>query len=157
MKQKFLLSAIAIILSTCMMAQNINVSKQVDGPAFDELNISGPVTVELIESENNSVLTSGSNDFVNGVNITWLKKTLHISYSRSGSEQNNTIKVFAKNVKYIVAEEGAKIVTPKPLNVDNLKITIRDDSQAKLMNYGKIRVDHLENAQVSKYVYPIVP
>lgn len=153
MKLKLALLGMAAVLSTAAMAQSNTVSKTIDGPAVKELHVIGPVIVELVEAENVSVKAEGSYQFVNSVSINWSKDNLYISYPDHIPAGNNILKVNVKNLKSIVAEEGAKIVTQQPLKSQNLVVTVRDDSQAKVMNYGKIRVNNYGDVRISKYAY----
>jgi hypothetical protein len=52
----------------------------------------------------------------------------------------------------VIAEGGAKIVTPKPL-LANLMLTVYDESQARILTYGKVKVLGEGNVSVMHYDY----
>lgn len=139
-----------IVLSAGLSAQSFLASKAVNGPNFETLTVIGPVTVELIEADNASVQAQGNHQFIEGVMVSWQKKSLHISYTPAARAEGGAIRIFAKGVKTIVAEEGAKIVTPSPLNSPNIHLTVNGESLARVMTYGKIRVFTMGQVRMDK-------
>jgi hypothetical protein len=117
-----------------------DLSKKIDGHQYESLKITGPVTVELIESASASVDISGDSKLVNGVDVEWTKRELFISYSPTTNKARPVVKVYGYNLKEIVLEDGANLVTAKPLHSPRLMLTVNDDAQARILNYGKIRV-----------------
>jgi hypothetical protein len=146
--QKFITVAIAALFSIAAQAQTS--SKTLNGPAYENLVISGPVTVELIEADNASVHVDGNHSFVTGVEVTWLKNDVEIRYSPSSAADKGLIRVFVKNLKSIRVHEGAQIATPQPLRSENLLLNVNDESTARIKNYGKIRVFNLGQVKVMR-------
>jgi hypothetical protein len=153
MKQRIVLFLLAAFITTAAMAQNNNISKILNGPAFEELRVLGPVTVELIESENPSIHIEGPFHLVNDVNITWLKNSLTISFPAQSAREPLVVKVYVKGLKSLIAEENVKVISPQPLNSANLLITVNDLSSAKIVNRGKTRVFNMGNVSVKTYPY----
>lgn len=135
----FSLLLLAVGIAAGASAQE-NLSKTIDGHHYQALTISGPVTVELIESAQPSVTVSGDYKLVNGINVNWSKKDLDISYSPSTRAKRPVVKVYGHNLKEILLEDGADIYTTKPLHSPSLILTVNDDAQARILNYGKVRV-----------------
>jgi hypothetical protein len=152
MKQRIFLLLLAAVMTTAAMAQN-NISKIINGPAFGELRVLGPVTVELIESENPSIHVEGALNLVNDVSVTWLQNRLTFSCPSEAARQPLVVKVYAKNLKSLVVEENARVITPQPLNAANLLITVNDVSTARIVNRGKTRVYNMGNVSVKSYPY----
>ena len=130
---------LAVSIAAGASAQE-KLNKTVDGLPYEILKISGPVTVELIESANPSVTVSGDYKVINGVDISWSKKDLLISYSSSPRATRPVVKVYGYNLKEIMLEDGANVYTTKPLHSPRLFLTVNDDAHARILNYGKIRV-----------------
>ena len=153
MKQKFVLFLLAAFFSAGSMAQTLPVSNIINGPAFESIVVTGPVSVELIESENPAVEALGSYEFINGTNIRWSKHQLHIYFSKAMAADSKPIKVYVKKLTSIVAEDGARINTPKPLHSGNIWLQINGESYARIMNYGGINVTGDENVSVRNFTY----
>jgi hypothetical protein len=155
MKQRILLAIIAGIFSSVVAAQSPTPAKIVNGPAFERLNISGPVTVELLESEEPSVELQGDMKFINEVSISWSKKELFVHYFGPANPRNLVIRIFINKLTYMHAEEGASVFTPHPLFTSpNLKVSVKDEeSMAKIMSFGKIIVPDLGYVKVRRTYY----
>ena len=135
------------------MAQTSIVSKVINGTPFESIIVSGPVSVELIESDNNLLEATGSYDFINGIHTSWSNKELQISFDKDEKAGDQPIKVYVHNLTSIQAEDGAKINTPKPLHCRNINIKIIGDGYARIVNHGSIRVIRNENTIVSNFAY----
>src|SRR3954465_6691971 len=108
MKQRVLSFAILFTICISGMAQTTASNKSIQGPAFEELTVSGPVTVELIESNDPSIYTAGSYEFVNAISVNWQRKALYVSFNANKGNEPTIIRVYAKNVKHVIAEGGAR-------------------------------------------------
>jgi hypothetical protein len=151
--KKITLFVLGTFLSIALMAQNQSASKIVNGNAFQTLTVTGPVTVELIESDNPAVHAEGSQQFMEDLLISWSKKKVTIVFTPFGNEKHLPIKVFAKGLKNIEVENGAQVITPSPLNSPNILLTVNGvngESMAKIVNYGKIRVISFGNVKVER-------
>jgi hypothetical protein len=153
MKQRIVLFLLAAIMTTAAIAQNNNISKILNGPAFEELRVSGPATVELIESETPSIHIEGAFHLVNEVSISWVKNSLSISFPAQSARESLVVKVYVKGLKSLIAEENVKVISPQPLNSANLLITVNDVSSARIVNRGKTRVYNMGNVNVKTYPY----
>jgi hypothetical protein len=153
MKQKFVSVLIAAIVSATAIAQTSPVSNIINGPAFESIVVSGPISVELIESENAAVEALGNYDFINNTNIRWSKNQLHISFTKNFAGDGKPIKVYVKKLTNIIAEDGARVNTPKPLHCGNIWLQINGESYARIMNYGGINVTGDENVSVRNFTY----
>lgn len=116
------------------------LTKTIDGHPYQSLKITGPVTVEFIESATPSVDISGDYKLVNGVDVLWTKKELEITYTPSTHKTRPVVKVYGHNLKEILIEDGANIVTLKPIHSPTLLLTVNDGAEARILNYGKVRV-----------------
>lgn len=144
---------IAAAFSGATLAQNNSVSKILNGPSFEELYVIGPVTYELIESETPAVHIEGGFESVTNAQVSWTKKTLTISFPNDVPVQHLSVKIYVKNLKSLYAEENAMVISPKPLNSENLVISVSDLSSAKIVNRGKTRVSNAGNVTVRSYPY----
>lgn len=138
MKLRIIFLILPVVLSVNAIAQNMH--KTINGPQFETLTISGPVTVELVESETASVYALGSYDFVNGINTYWSKKDLQVTYSGYKGPESNIIRINVTRVKKIYLEEGANAISRTPLRSAYLVLTVNDQCRASILNYGKVRV-----------------
>ena len=153
MKKKIGFMIAFAIYSSFVIGQTSSVSKIVNGPAFESLTISGPVEVELIESETPSLEILGSYDFVNGLSTRWSKKSLSLTFTKDANACNAPVKVYVKNLTSITLENGARVITPKPLHSGNILINIYGESYARIVNYGGINVYSDEDYSVKKFNY----
>jgi hypothetical protein len=82
-----------------------------------------------------------------------LQNRLTFSCPSEAARQPLVVKVYAKNLKSLVVEENARVITPQPLNAANLLITVNDVSTARIVNRGKTRVYNMGNVSVKSYPY----
>lgn len=154
MKFKMMLLFILMGCVSAVMGQTSLVNKVINGINFESISVSGPVSVELIESANASVEAVGNYDFINNIQTSWTNKLLSITFTKDESRDGQPpIRVYVNKLTAINAENGAKILTPKPLHSPNIRLTMSGDSYARIVNYGGIKVVSDQNTLVRSFPY----
>lgn len=150
MKLKFMLVLVGSVVSFSVMAQDTESKKIIGGPDFEKLSIAGPINVEVIQSDKSSLEAIGSYEFINALSTSWSKKELSISFYMDKMPANSTIRLYVKNLKTIDVDEGATITTPDPLRMPDITLTVKEESTASVMTYGKIKIGNPGNVNVKR-------
>jgi hypothetical protein len=154
MKQKFILSILAVAFGALSASANTEERFTVNAGNVENITISSDMNVVLIPISNNNGLVTLEQSASEKVNMRISGNRLNLSLAKSISgKEKTTVYLYVGKLKTITVESNCQVKTLGVLNAPKINLYVDGNSTVHLRSNGQIDAYALSDAEINvKYI-----
>lgn len=153
MKQKFILSFVAITFGVLIAAAQDEEKLVVNAGPAEHIRIAADMNVVLMQAKEADKSMSMDIDAFEKLNLQLSKNSLTISSANESIKERPTVFLYVNNLKTLTVESNSTVNTAGVLNARQVDVFVEGATRVHLKTKGEVKAHGLDNREIKvKYL-----
>lgn len=153
MKQKFILSFVAIVFGVLFASAQDDEKLVVNAGSAEHIRIAANMNVVLMQAKEADKSMSMDIDAFEKLNLQLSKNALTISSANESRREKPTVFLYVNNLKTLTVEANSTVNTAGILNARQVDVFVEGSTRVHLKTNGEVKAHGLDNREIKvKYL-----